>query len=220
MAQSSTSTDGKSLTIENQDKQQLSTKKGDGEKKTNPVVSACSRFAARLWSGNKSQQKTETHNVGTYVKPSMLNSSIYYCQKDSKDDTFKRFCSIFLPQLEVKEYKAGQTTDCRLFLVLNLPIENRQNREEILSDFIAQVCAKYQIKGNTEISIVQISFDGNCSWNPPCLMDKTIFEKLKNATERNFASYVNIIYTDAFHFIDCDINELAAETLKALSYMM
>lgn len=74
--------------------------------------------------------------------------------------------------------------------------------------------------GNTEISIVQISFDGNCSWNPPCLMDKTIFEKLKNATERNFASYINIIYTDAFHFIDCDINELAAETLKALSYMM
>lgn len=171
-------------------------------------------------SGNKSQRRTKTHDVGTYVKPSMLNSSIYYCQKDSKDDTFKRFCSIFLPQLEVKELKAGQTTDSRLFLVLNLPIENRQNREEILSVFIAQVCAKYQIKGNTEISLVQISFDGNCSWNPPCLMDKTIFEKLKNATERNFASYINIIYTDAFHFIDCDINELAAETLRALSYMM
>lgn len=178
------------------------------------------RKVISLCHGNKSQRRTKTHDVGTYVKPSMLNSSIYYCQKDSKDDTFKRFCSIFLPQLEVKELKAGQTTDSRLFLVLNLPIENRQNREEILSDFIAQVCAKYQIKGNTEISLVQISFDGNCSWNPPCLMDKTIFEMLKNATERNFASYINIIYTDAFHFIDCDINELAAETLKALSYMM
>lgn len=182
------------------------------------MSSTCRRL--REWVGKTSQQKTETHDVGTYVKPPMLNSCIYYCQKDSKDDTFKRFCSIFLPQLEVKEIKAGQTTDSRLFLVLNLPIENRQNREEILSDFIAQVCAKYQIKGNTEISLVQISFDGNCSWNPPCLMDKTIFEKLKNATERNFASYINIIYTDAFHFIDCDINELAAETLMALSYMM
>lgn len=212
MAQSSTSTDGKSLTI---DKKQSSTKKGDGEKNSIFGFSP-GRFLQNRF-GKTSPRRTD---VGTFVKPSMLNSCIYYCQKYSKDDTFKRFCSIFLPQLEVKELKAGQTTDSRLFLVLNLPIENRQNREEILSDFIAQVCATYQIKGNTEISLVQISFDGNCSWNPPCLMDKTIFEMLKNATERNFASYINIIYTDAFHFIDCDINELAAETLKALSYMM
>lgn len=70
------------------------------------------------------------------------------------------------------------------------------------------------VLGSMEISLVQISFDGNCSWNPPYLMDRNMFEKLQNASGMNFNSYVNIIYTDAFHFMDCDINQLAANSLQ------
>lgn len=70
------------------------------------------------------------------------------------------------------------------------------------------------VLGSMEISLVQISFDGNCSWNPPYLMDRNMFEKLQNASGMNFNSYINIIYTDAFHFMDCDINQLAANSLQ------
>lgn len=159
-------------------------------------------------------RRTKTRDVETYVHPSMLSTCIYYCKKDTEDDTFTRFCRIFLPNLVVKELQTGQTSDSRLFLVLNLPIENRQNREEVLSNLISQICAKYQLKGSMDISLVQISFDGNCSWNPPYLMDRNMFEKLQNASGMNFNSYVNIIYTDAFHFMDCDINQLAANSLQ------
>lgn len=65
-----------------------------------------------------------------------------------------------------------------------------------------------------EICLVQISFDGNCSWNPPSLMDDNTFKSLKNSFKLNFASYTNVIYEDAFQFTFCDINWSAATEIS------
>lgn len=81
-----------------------------------------------------------------------MKTGIYYCRKDTEEDTFKKFCSI--KNIDVKELQKGQTIDSRLLLVLNLPIGNRQNRVEVFSGFIADICEKYEIKGNCRFSKV------------------------------------------------------------------
>lgn len=63
--------------------------------------------------------------------------------------------------------------------------------------------------------VVQISFDGNCSWNPPSLMTDTIFEALQNNVKIFFDSYINIIYTDDYNFTKCCNNEKAAKDIKS-----
>lgn len=80
------------------------------------------------------------------------STEIYYCRLDSTDDTFISYCGIFLPDTEVKELEKGQTANSRLFLVLNLPSDNRQSRETILSSLIAGICNKYKIKGSCGFS--------------------------------------------------------------------
>lgn len=62
--------------------------------------------------------------------------------------------------------------------------------------------------------LVQISFDGNCSQNPPNLMTNTVFDALQNNVNIYFDLYINIIYTDDYNFIKCKKNEEATEGIK------
>lgn len=66
-----------------------------------------------------------------------------------------------------------------------------------------------------DIILIQISFDGNNSINPPNVINESIFESVKRNVEWDIASYVNIIYTDTFE--DCDINRSAVRELYSLS---
>lgn len=73
------------------------------------------------------------------------------------------------------------------------------------------------LAGDTTISLVQLSFDGNNSINPPNLMNEDTFDMLKHRLELQLASFINIIYTDVYDFEDCGINKRAAIMLKSLS---
>lgn len=68
-----------------------------------------------------------------------------------------------------------------------------------------------------ETFLVQISFDENYSENPPNLMNENTFERLSHAVNWNFASYIDIVYTGAYRFINCETNRKASRTLKGLS---
>lgn len=70
---------------------------------------------------------------------------------------------------------------------------------------------------NKDIILVQISFDGNNIENPPNLMTDDTFEGIKIRLNRNFASYINIVYTGKHDFQKCDINRNAEIKLKSLS---
>lgn len=70
---------------------------------------------------------------------------------------------------------------------------------------------------NKDIILVQISFDGNNIENPPNLMTDDTFEGIKIRLNRNFASYINIVYTGKHDFQECDINRNAEIKLKSLS---
>lgn len=50
-------------------------------------------------------------------------------------------------------------------------------------------------------------------------MNKSVFEEIQSK-ETRLSSYINIIFTDDYNFIDCSINEEAANDLKLLSYKM
>lgn len=67
-----------------------------------------------------------------------------------------------------------------------------------------------------ETVLVQISFDGNYSENPPNVMKKYIFERLQHAVNWNFASYIDIVYTGAYNFTECETNEKAVRMLKSI----
>lgn len=77
----------------------------------------------------------------------------------------------------------------------------------------------FLFQGNQQICVVYISFDGNNSQSPPNLMNKSVFEEIQSK-ETRLSSYINIIFTDDYNFIDCSINEEAANDLKLLSYKM
>lgn len=70
---------------------------------------------------------------------------------------------------------------------------------------------------NEAIILVHISFDGNNIENPPNLMTDETFERIKIRLERNFVSYINIVYTGDHKFQECDINRNAANKLKSSS---
>lgn len=67
-----------------------------------------------------------------------------------------------------------------------------------------------------EIILVQISFDGNYSENPPNVMNKYIFERLQHAVNWNFASYIDIVYSGAYNFTKCETNEKAKRRFKSI----
>lgn len=70
---------------------------------------------------------------------------------------------------------------------------------------------------NNDMILVQISFDGNNSENPPNLMTDDTFERIQIRLKRKFASYINIVYTGKHNFEDCDMNRNAANKLTSLS---
>lgn len=76
----------------------------------------------------------------------------------------------------------------------------------------------YLFSGNKEITLIQISFDGNNATNPPNLMNEDIFESIKIKVERDFASFINIIYKDEHSFEAGVINKIAADKLQAVLY--
>lgn len=48
-------------------------------------------------------------------------------------------------------------------------------------------------------------------------MTEDTFDSIKIRLKRNFAWYINIVYTGKHDFQDCDINRDAADKLKSLS---
>lgn len=68
-----------------------------------------------------------------------------------------------------------------------------------------------------EIILIQISFDGNNSINPPNVMNENIFESVKRKAMWDISSYINIIYKDMYTFEDCDINRSAVREFYSLS---
>lgn len=76
-------------------------------------------------------------------------TDIYYCcQNDDGDEPFEVFCRKFLSEFSVKHLQDQQKTPRRLFLVVNLPIDNRQNTIDVLSGFITCIKRKYKLCGN------------------------------------------------------------------------
>lgn len=73
------------------------------------------------------------------------------------------------------------------------------------------------IEAKHDIWLVQISFDGNNSSNPPNLIEGDIFERVNNEVNGLIHSCIDIIYKDAYEFIHCDVNQNAAATLEQLS---
>lgn len=72
-----------------------------------------------------------------------------------------------------------------------------------------------------DIRLIQISFDGNNSRNPPNLIEGDIFERVqyevKLKTGFCINSCIDVIYKDAYEFIQCEINQTAAITLELSS---
>lgn len=73
-------------------------------------------------------------------------------------------------------------------------------------------------KGETDVILVQISFDGNFSSNPPNVINDSLFRKLKKTPKVSLKlkAYINIIYADEYDYIDCEINREAREKLCML----
>lgn len=73
------------------------------------------------------------------------------------------------------------------------------------------------IEAKDDIRLVQISFDGNNSSNPPNLIDGNTFERVNNKVNGIINSCIDVVYKDAYEFIHCDVNQKAAITLELLS---
>lgn len=148
-------------------------------------------------------------------------SGIYYCQEKTGDKTFENFCKNFLPNdFEVKEHRCEDTIPVRLFLVFFLPSVNRQNNVDVLYDFVTHMITQFQIKETNDIRLIQISFDGNRRFSPPNLVNGATFERLKSELKWEIASCIDIIYTDEFNFVRCDINKRAARAIRLLSHII
>lgn len=146
-----------------------------------------------------------------------LVTDLYYCQKDLADHEFENFCERFLQDISLRKLKVGETAVGRIFLVLDLPSKNRQNNVDVLSKDIEDITGKHLLEEKEDVILVHISFDGNNIENPPNLMTDDTFERINMRLKRNFASYINIVYTGKYNFQDCFINRDAADKLKSLS---
>lgn len=66
------------------------------------------------------------------------------------------------------------------------------------------------------ITLVQISFDGNNTYKPPNLMNEDIFETINLTTDCKFFSFINITYSDENNFERYTVNKTAARDLQML----
>ncbi|XP_065943145.1 uncharacterized protein [Magallana gigas] len=145
-------------------------------------------------------------------------SCLYYCQKDTKDKEFEDFCTLSLSGCRVQKLVKGQKIPTPILLVLNLPPVNRQDIFEVISNYIVDINNTFDFKGETDVILVQISFDGNFSSNPPNVINDSLFRKLKKTPKVSLKlkAYINIIYADEYDYIDCEINREAQEKLCML----
>lgn len=79
------------------------------------------------------------------------------------------------------------------------------------------MCLFYLFSGNKDITLIQMSFDGNNATSPPNLMNEDIFERIKIKVRWDFASFINIIYSNDYNFEAGVTNKIAAEKLRAVS---
>lgn len=146
-----------------------------------------------------------------------LVSDLYYCQKDLADNGFEIFWGKFLQDISLRKLKVGERAVGRIFLVLELPSKNRQNNVDVLSIDIEDIARKHLLEKEEDVILVHISFDGNNIENPPNLMTVDTLKRINMRLKRNFASYINIVYTGKHDFQECDINRNAANKLRKLS---
>lgn len=74
-------------------------------------------------------------------------TGIFYCQKDDDDKHFKKFCKKFLQNVSIKQLRNEEDAPVQVFLVLDLPIDNRQDITGVLSKLIMQTMTKHQFNG-------------------------------------------------------------------------
>lgn len=143
---------------------------------------------------------------------------LYYCQNNDADERFQTFCGQFLPDLSVKRFEKGNRIPKGLCMILLLPNDNRQNNADVLCDLIKDNVTKYDLTDDQtkNITLVQISFDGNNTYKPPNLMNEDIFETINLTTDCKFFSFINITYSDENNFERYTINKTAARDLQML----
>lgn len=147
---------------------------------------------------------------------------LYYCQNDDEDERFQRFCGEFLQNTDISVQKllTGDDipTELHACMILLLPNDNRQNNADVLYDLISDNMNKYNLKDDhiKNITLIQISFDGNNAYKPPNLMNEDIFEIINLKIGGNFSSFINITYSDDNNFKHCTVNRGAARELETL----
>lgn len=145
---------------------------------------------------------------------SKAKRSIYYCQNEDAKEYFKKFCDEFLKDrvlvkridkdIENISYKG-------IVLVIFMKSQNR-NRTGDLIDLVKNITESYNVTDTTEITLVQMLFDGNNEPNrePKGMMDDSMFHKVKAEINWKLMSYTNIIYSDNKTFSKFFINNKEA----------
>lgn len=75
-------------------------------------------------------------------------TGLFYCQQNTGDKTFEKFCQTFLPDVVVKEIESGYINEKNIVLVILLPSCNRQNHSGVLIRLINETAEKYESEGN------------------------------------------------------------------------
>lgn len=75
-------------------------------------------------------------------------TDLYYCQNDLSDNEFENFCGMFIKDISLKKLNVDEPTVGRIFMVLELPPINRQNKFEVLRQDITHVTEQYSLEGN------------------------------------------------------------------------
>lgn len=102
-------------------------------------------------------------------------------------------------------------------MILFLPKYNRQNNADVLTDVIKEIRNKFKLKEEQDITLIQISFDGNNKDDPPNLMVEDIFDSIKiQCKPCNFSSFINITYSDEKTFESGTVNRKAAKKFISL----
>lgn len=77
----------------------------------------------------------------------LLLIDLYYCQNDQADNAFENFYKRFLQDISLRKLNDDKPADRIIFMVLELPLKNRQNNEDVLFDDIENIARKYSLEG-------------------------------------------------------------------------
>lgn len=89
-------------------------------------------------------------------------TGIFYCQKDDADKHFEKFCKKFLQNVSIKQLRNEEEAPVQVFLVLDLPIDNRQDITGVLSKLIRQTMKKHQFNGISLRFLILCILEINC----------------------------------------------------------